>query len=56
MSCASQVRGQLEELEGVVSVDVDFDDSSATVVVKKGTDPQDVADGLSGRYSGSVRD
>ena len=47
MSCVPAVRAQLTKFEGVISAEVSLDDSSATVVVKKGVDPQDLADTVS---------
>ena len=38
------VRAQLEKFDGVISVDVSLDDNSAVVTVKKGVNPQDLAD------------
>jgi copper chaperone CopZ len=49
------VRDQLNAVDGVVSAEVDFSSKTATVTVEKGTDPVKVASGLSGQYSGTVR-
>jgi hypothetical protein len=49
------VRNQFEAMEGVVSVNVDFGDRSATLEVEKGTDTTTLANGLTGGYTAKVR-
>lgn len=39
----------------MISADVSYGDKTATVVVEKGTDPEEVAKGLSGQFSGTVK-
>jgi len=41
------VQAQLEKFEGVMSADVSYEDACATVKVKKGVNPQDLADTVS---------
>ena len=41
------VQAQLEKFKGVMSTDVSLDDASATVTVKKGVKPKDLADTVS---------
>ena len=49
------MREQLSKVEGVEEVEVDFASKTATVTVKAGTKPEDVAKGLSGKFSGTVK-
>ena len=53
--CPPQVRRQLEAVDGVEGCAVDYAAGTATCKVKAGTDPDDVAKGLSGPYSGEVK-
>ncbi len=55
MNCPPAVREQLEGVDGVTGVEIDFDTKTATVTVEKGTDPAGVAAGLSGRFSGTLK-
>jgi hypothetical protein len=43
------------ECDGVTDVKIDAATNSATVTVKKGTDPSVVAKALHGQYSGEVQ-
>lgn len=45
----------MKAVEGVESVEVDYDSGTATCKLKKGTDPAKVAGGLKGPYSASVQ-
>ena len=54
-NCPPGVEGQLLEVPGVKSCEVSFDAMTATVTAKKGTDPEAVAAGLSGKFSGTVQ-
>ena len=47
---------QLAAVSGVTECDVSFDTKTAAVKVKKGTDPNTVAAGLSGKFTGKVQD
>ena len=49
------MREQLQSVSGVVSASVDYASKTVTVKVKKGTDPKDVAAGLTGQYSGTLQ-
>jgi copper chaperone CopZ len=46
-SCVPAVQAQLDKFEGVMSAEVSLEDASATVRVKKGVHPQDLADTVS---------
>ena len=50
------VRAQLEKFDGVMTVDVSLAENSATVTVRKGVNPQDLADSFSTtRFDAKVR-
>ena len=49
------MRGQLLAVEGVLKAEVDFKAKTAKVTVAKGTSPEKVVSGLSGKYSGTVK-
>ena len=42
-------------MDGVTGVEIDYETKTATVTVKKGTAADAVAGGLSGAYSGTVK-
>jgi copper chaperone CopZ len=49
------VRRQLKKVEGVVDAEVDLASATAKVTLVKGTAPDKVVGGLSGKYSGAVK-
>jgi copper chaperone CopZ len=49
------VRSQLEGVDGVESVEVDYDNKTAVCKVKEGTDPQALLAGLKGDYKGTLQ-
>ena len=48
------MRSQLTKVDGVEDVMIDYNAKKAYVKVKPGTDPNTVAEGLTGRYSGTI--
>ena len=55
MGCPPQVRSQLGAMDGVIASEVNYGEKTATVTVRKGTDPQAVANGVKGDFSASVK-
>jgi copper chaperone CopZ len=55
MNCAPAVRGLLMKVDGVTDCEVSAADKSATVTVKKGTDPEKLASAVTGRFSAKVK-
>ena len=45
----------MKKVDGVSDCVVDFASKTATVHVKKGTSPESVAAGLSGKFTGKVK-
>ena len=52
--CPPQVREQLMLVSGVEDATIDFEKKTATVKVKKGTSPDLIAAGLSGKFAGKL--
>ena len=55
MNCAPEVRGLLMKTDGVTGAEVSFDERSAVVTVKEGTDPETIAAAVDGQFSAVVR-
>ena len=44
------------KVDGVQACEISFEEKTATVTVKKGTDPEVVAAALTGQFSGTLKE
>ena len=54
--CAPEVRRLILKVDGVTAAEISFEEKTATVTVKEGTEPETVVAAVTGRFFASIKE